>query len=349
MANVTDPLVSSVSGSDPQSLLEYITRQSIYESRFWKEDCFGLTVADVLDKAASSLQCVAGVGTGGRPTRFLALTLKLLQLHPETDLVVSSFVHQDEFKYVRALGCFYLRLTARPVDIYETLEPLYGDGRKIRVYLAPDWSLRHMDEFIHDLLTRSHVLGLALPRLPARRILQNAGYLPPGPRPTALTNVLDASPHHHDHDRDHDGTTIRRHTMGPLEYLEYKAKVEKSPAAMELWETRQGKVRLKALPVGVDGPEQLTQKEKPKERESNDDDVVSDERADHTSRNRREKRPKKKSRNYDNLFKKDQKSWTPSAIFSDVPTTSSSSGPPQEGSEEYWNEQRAKLGLSALK
>ena len=51
MANVTDPLAGAVHGTDPQNLMEYITRQRIYDCRYWKEECFGLTAADVLEKA----------------------------------------------------------------------------------------------------------------------------------------------------------------------------------------------------------------------------------------------------------------------------------------------------------
>ena len=51
MANRTDPLAAQLSGQDPQNLIEYITRQKIYDSRYWKETCFGLSVVDVLEKA----------------------------------------------------------------------------------------------------------------------------------------------------------------------------------------------------------------------------------------------------------------------------------------------------------
>ena len=47
MANVTDPLARTVHGKDPQNLIEYITRQKIYDSIYWKEECFGLSATDV--------------------------------------------------------------------------------------------------------------------------------------------------------------------------------------------------------------------------------------------------------------------------------------------------------------
>jgi len=233
MANRTDPNASALtaSGTDPQNLMEYITRQKIYDSRYWKEECFGLSVADVLKKAAKQLECL-----GGLPTRFLSLTLKLLQLHPETNVMVETFIEQESFKYVRALGCLYIRLTARPVDVYNTLEPLYRDRSKLRQYVAPRWTLLHMDEFIHDLLTATFVCGIALPRLPARRTLQAAGYLSEGPRISALNDAL----------LDHGGD--------PIQYLEYKALVEKSSAAMQVWQERQQKLGLVKTKAKKDRP-----------------------------------------------------------------------------------------------
>ena len=50
-------------------------------------------------------------------------------------------------RYVRLLGAFYLRLIGTPKEIYEYLEPLYHDFRKVR-QINPDgtYSLLHMDE-----------------------------------------------------------------------------------------------------------------------------------------------------------------------------------------------------------
>eukprot|EP00536_Pseudo-nitzschia_multiseries_P006108 jgi/Psemu1/156909/gw1.126.95.1 len=168
MANVTDPLIKSVQGTDPQNLMEYITRQKIYDSRFWKEECFGLTAADVMERAAKSLACIGGTFSGmGKPTKFLALTLKLLQLQPDLELV-RTFLEQTHFKYLRALGAFYLRLTGRPQDIYEMLDPLYSDYSKLRYRGVNEWKLLHVDEFIEELLTQPFCCGIAMPRLPAR-------------------------------------------------------------------------------------------------------------------------------------------------------------------------------------
>ena len=229
MANVTDPLVNQLSGTDPQNLMEYITRQKIYDSRFWKEECFGLTVTDVLEKCCTRLQTI-----GPLPCHCLKLTLKLLQLHPEHELIQKAFVEQDEFKYARAVGCLYIRLTSRPAEIYQTLEACYADFRKLRLWRAHSqtWDIVRMDDYIDELLTQptTNCLGIALPRLPARRVLQEAGYLPDGPRPTALQDVL-----HEYSDADNnqraggggDDTTTSHSTANPvLAYLQHKALVE---------------------------------------------------------------------------------------------------------------------------
>jgi pre-mRNA-splicing factor 38A len=77
-------------------------------------------------------------GVGGayggslKPTKFICLVLKMLQLQPEKDIVI-EFIKNWDYKYVRLLGAFYLRLIGSPVDIHEYLEPLYNDFRKVRV------------------------------------------------------------------------------------------------------------------------------------------------------------------------------------------------------------------------
>jgi hypothetical protein len=43
------------------------------------------------------------------------------------------------FRYVRALGAFYMRLVGTSVEIYKYLEPLYNDYRKMK-YLNRDES-----------------------------------------------------------------------------------------------------------------------------------------------------------------------------------------------------------------
>ena len=43
MANRTVKDANTIKGTNPQYLIEKITRSRIYESRYWKEQCFALT------------------------------------------------------------------------------------------------------------------------------------------------------------------------------------------------------------------------------------------------------------------------------------------------------------------
>jgi pre-mRNA-splicing factor 38A len=43
MANTTVKEAHSIHGRNPQHLVEKIIRLRVYESRYWKEDCFALT------------------------------------------------------------------------------------------------------------------------------------------------------------------------------------------------------------------------------------------------------------------------------------------------------------------
>ena len=189
MANVTDPLARSVHGTNPQNLIEYITRQKIYDSLYWKEECFGLSASDVASKA-SELKALGGsYGGNNRPTRFLCLALKLLQIQPDEG-IIESFLENEDFKYVRALGAFYLRLTGRPAEIYELIEPLCNDFRKLRYRESTGWRMAHVDELADELLNSDRFCGIALPHLPRRDVLVSAGYLD-GPRTSALTPLIE--------------------------------------------------------------------------------------------------------------------------------------------------------------
>ena len=120
-----------------------------------------------------------------RPSEFLCLVLKMLQIQPDQDIII-TFLQATDYKYVQLLGAFYLRLTAKPLEIYQYLEPLLLDYRKIRVR-NPDgaFALTHVDAFIEDLLEGTSLFDTALPRLPPRLALERQGYLEPRVSPIA--------------------------------------------------------------------------------------------------------------------------------------------------------------------
>ncbi|NXS16822.1 PR38A factor, partial [Mystacornis crossleyi] len=189
MANRTVKDAHTIHGTNPQYLVEKIIRTRIYESKYWKEECFGLTAELVLDKAME-LKYMGGVYGGNiKPTPFLCLTLKLLQIQPKKDIIV-EFIKNEDFKYVRMLGALYLRLTGTAIDCYKYLEPLYNDYRKIkRQNRNGEFELMHMDEFIDELLHEERVCDIILPRLQKRYVLEGAEQLEP--RVSALEEDID--------------------------------------------------------------------------------------------------------------------------------------------------------------
>lgn len=104
------------------------------------------------------------------------LTLRMLQIQPEHDIVV-EFIRNEEYRYVRLLGAFYLRLVGQPADVFQFLEPLYNDFRRIVVFAPEGKSISHVDEFVWTLLHSDFACDISLPRIPKRCVLENLGLL----------------------------------------------------------------------------------------------------------------------------------------------------------------------------
>jgi len=190
MANRTVKDAHTIHGTNPQYLIEKIIRSRIYECKYWKEECFALTSELLVDKAME-LKYVGGVVGGNiRPTPFLCLILKMLQIQPEKDIVV-EFIKNEDFKYVRALGAYYMRLIGSGLDCYKYLEPLYNDYRKIRrVNRDGTFILTHVDEFVEELLSEERSCDVILPRIQKRSVLEENNQLET--RVSALEEDLDA-------------------------------------------------------------------------------------------------------------------------------------------------------------
>jgi pre-mRNA-splicing factor 38A len=110
-------------------------------------------------------------------------------------------------RYLRALAAIYIRMTFNAVEVYELLEPLLKDYRKLRqrsvgvsqpvrtVHSFPNrstsagYSLTYMDEFVYALLTEERVVDLILPRLARRQILEESGEI--GPRKSRLLDAME--------------------------------------------------------------------------------------------------------------------------------------------------------------
>lgn len=68
---------------------------------------------------------------------------------------------------------FYIRLTFPPLDVFEILEPLLDDYRKLRFRsMDGSYSILTIDEYADQLLNEERVCDIQLPRLTQRRILE---------------------------------------------------------------------------------------------------------------------------------------------------------------------------------
>ncbi len=280
--NTTDPLALSVHGTNPQNLIESITRNKIYNNIYWKTSCFGLSSSTLLEKAVELKYIAGNYGPLHTPSPFICLALKLLQIAPPMD-VVFGYIKDDAFKYLRALGCFYLRLVGSPLDIYRHLEPCLEDPRRLNVRTvgvgAAEWEQTTVDQFVWKLLTceDGYILGIQLPRLPRRE-------------------VLEASSH-----------------FRKMEDPRRPSKLRGDPRVKELVKKMR---RIERIEAGIE--EEKDEEEK-----------------------RERKKRKKEGKMNEKLFKnKDQP---------DEPKLDDNKKDPEQGSVEYWNREREKLGLSKLK
>ena len=167
---------ATIHNQNPVHLLEKPVRDRIVESYYWKEQCFAINEATFCDRAAA-LTFVGGTYGQQKPTPFLCLAMKLLQLMPERDIIL-EYLRQEEFKYLSALAAFYIRLTFEAKDVYVILEPLLGDWRKLRRRTRDGgYALTYIDQFIDDLLVKERVCGTSLRKLPQRTVLEDLGVL----------------------------------------------------------------------------------------------------------------------------------------------------------------------------
>ncbi|KAK0210446.1 PRP38 family-domain-containing protein [Desarmillaria ectypa] len=192
MANTTVSGSFAIHGQNPQHLVETVIRNRIYESNYWKEHCFALTAESLIDKAIE-LKCIGGVYGNQRPTDFMCLLLKLLQIQPEKEILI-EYLQAEDFKYLRALGAMYIRMTFRAVEVYDLLEPLLKDYRKLRLRNMAGYSLTFIDEFADALLTEERVCDIILPRLAKRQTLEENGDI--GPRKSRLLDAMEGKSDH---------------------------------------------------------------------------------------------------------------------------------------------------------
>ncbi|MCJ1445148.1 MAG: hypothetical protein MMC23_005653 [Stictis urceolatum] len=165
-----------IHGEHPAALLDKSMLDRITGSYYWKEQCFGLNEATLCDRAADTT-CIGATYGQQKPTPFICLVLKMLQMDPPEE-IIREYLMQKEFKYLTALAAFYVRLTWEPKEIFETLEPLLGDWRKLRTRTREGaFGLTFLDQFVDDLLTKNRVCGTNFVKLSSRTVLEDLGVL----------------------------------------------------------------------------------------------------------------------------------------------------------------------------
>jgi len=324
MANRTDTQADTVHGTNPQYLVDRIIRNKIYNDAYWKEFCFGLTTESFIDRAAE-IDYVGGTyGGRRRPAKFLCLFLKMLQIQPDDD-VVMEYIKQADFKYLRALGAAYLRISARPVTVYQTLEPLLADYRKLRYRdMQGKLSIIHMDEFVDWLLRDETVCDVTMPQLPKRELLEETVDLEP--RVSVLEDDLaDLEDLESNAGKEMDGS----------EAVEESREVQRSSPSPPRRRSRSQSVRSRRR------SRSCSRRRRGRSRYRS----VSRRRQRSCSAESRHEKKKKRDR----AEKKDKKSKKEAAADNDRP------GPPARKSDkdglsvEEWNKVRKELGLKPLK
>ncbi|KAH6683676.1 PRP38 family-domain-containing protein [Plectosphaerella plurivora] len=182
-------------GENPAKIMEKAVVDRIVDSFYWKEQCFALNEASLVDRVVEHVTFIGGTyGNAQKPTPFICLALKLLQLAPSPAVIDEYLSYGGErFKYLRALGLLYVRMTQKPVDVYRTLEPFLVDRRKLRRKARSGTSLTYIDEFVDELLTQTRVCGTSFRELPRRTDLVDLGELEERESPLGdIDELLDA-------------------------------------------------------------------------------------------------------------------------------------------------------------
>lgn len=163
--------------ANKQLVLESILRKKIFACKYWKEKCYALNAETIIDRAIEIKYIGGAYGKIGTPTDFICLTLKLLQISPDLEIIY-EYLSNPDHKYLTAIAAFYVRLAAKPKDVYRFLEPLYEDYRKICLRSVDGtFTVIHMDVYINELINNDTCLGVTLPKIPSRTVLADSGEL----------------------------------------------------------------------------------------------------------------------------------------------------------------------------
>ncbi|CCH45014.1 Pre-mRNA-splicing factor [Wickerhamomyces ciferrii] len=149
---------STHKGQNSILLIEKIIRERIFDSLYWKQYCFNVNAALILDRCVE-IRCVGGLETSGKPMGFICLLVKLIQLMPQRE-IIEFYLNQGKFKYLKVLAMVFIRLVYRDGGL---LKKQLNDYRKVRLYEHGEYKLSYVDEIADKLLNDEMFIGLNLP------------------------------------------------------------------------------------------------------------------------------------------------------------------------------------------
>ncbi|KAH7649781.1 putative PRP38 pre-mRNA splicing factor family member [Cryptosporidium bovis] len=154
-----------------------IMRDKVFSCFYWKSECFGLDSVTIMDKAVVLDYVGTTYGGERKATPFLCLIVKLLQIKPSIE-ILREYINNPKFKYLTALGIIYLRLTSSSINVYNLVEHLYQDFRKLKIRnLDGSFGVIYLDEFVEICLCERKFLDLDLPFIHKRSVLVEKGLL----------------------------------------------------------------------------------------------------------------------------------------------------------------------------
>lgn len=121
----------------------------------------------------------------------------MLQLNIE-DEIIDVYLNEggEDFKYLRALAAFYIRITSeKSEDVYRRLEPLMSDYRKLIRRANNGDRMTTIDEFVDDLLVKERICATSLWKLVPRQQLEDDDKLEERIIPPDVAQLLDEDEH----------------------------------------------------------------------------------------------------------------------------------------------------------
>ncbi|KAG7879825.1 hypothetical protein KL905_001318 [Ogataea polymorpha] len=198
-----------VHGVHPVFLIEKILRERILDSQYWKRECQHADLLVLLDRSVELEQIGTYANTGHTiPTPFICLLLRLLQLQPAADIIDYLLV-QTDFVYLTALAALYVRITCHSVAVYQKLEPLLADYRRLNIIENQTVKSIYLDEYIDELLQGNKFLDMVLPRLIDRLVLEDQELL--GPRQSSMQEEFERMCEEENLKRDDEQSSAKSH------------------------------------------------------------------------------------------------------------------------------------------